>query len=287
MPGPSPSLLATPRLWLLHLLDGLCAQAERDLLRMQASPSVSIHALRVRMKKLAAVLRLADGRLSKADSKRLLRRITGIKNAFAEHRDQDVMKGLVRRLSERHRLPKPRLLTPLNTPSPKTSMQAVRRRLATLRRDVAALPLAGLSLREIVESYAKRERACRRMMKECRANPAPERLHAWRKRIKQWYYLNLVLHRLPHANRSIAPARRLGRHLGEVHDLVLLYGRITGPHEAEWHDTIAKRINKLEERVFDEAGHVLRFRHQGLMRKLEDETAALAAKEPGARKKQP
>lgn len=278
MSGSSPGFIVTPRLWLLRLMDGLCAQAEADLRRMRAHPSVSIHALRVRMKKLAAVLRLADGRLTQMQSKRLRQRMNGIKNAFAEHRDVEVMQQQIKRLVQRHHLPRPKLLTPLQTDPPAASISSVHRQLSALRRDLATLPLQGLTRQEILSCYASRERACRREMKECRANPAPERLHAWRKRIKQWYYLNLVLHRLPHAARSIAPARRLGRHLGEVHDLVLLYARITGPYEAVWHDTIAKRMNKLEERVFAQAKHAFRFRHRRLLKELAAEADVLTEK---------
>ena len=246
MPEESHRFAASPGDWLIDRMTTLCGQAAEDLRRIPDSPSEGIHALRVRMKELRALLRLTKGSLPRDQRRRLRQRTRTIKNAFASGRDAEVMTKLAATMGRRHHLP-PVVLAPATGASPARApspLPRVRRQLIALRRDLAALPLQSLTPAAVIVRYARCERSCRRSMKECAEDPAPERLHQWRKRVKDWTYLSMALAFLPDAQASVEPARKLGSALGKVQDLIVLRDHVTGPTAPDWHRAISKSLRR-------------------------------------------
>jgi CHAD domain-containing protein len=260
----------TPGAWLGRIMASVCRCAAGDLDRLPSAPEVSIHALRVRMKKLRALLRLTEPQLSGAVRARLRKRMREIKNAFATSRESDVLQKLANRLKREHRLPRAAFLSgsPAALPLP---LPAVKRKLAALRRSLAALPLTGLTKDDLLTAYAARYRACRRAMKECSETAPAECFHHWRKRVKDWYFLSLALHRCRTARDHIRSAEKLGHWLGEEHDLSLLASRVTGPGAGKWRAVIKQQLRQRRARILTKGAKALAGHRRRLLRRLEKE----------------
>ena len=280
MPKEVASFVTQPGMWLKRLLARVCSQADADLRRIRSDPAAGIHALRVRMKKLRSLLRLAEDQVPAATLKLLRRRIRAVKNAFAINRDLEVMQALAAKLSLRHDLPPPALrpaapcLTP-DTKVPAPVLAEARCELAKLRHDFGRLQLERLSCGDLIACYASSQLASRRAMDKCAKDPKPRKLHRWRKHVKEWHYLSLALHCLPHARKCVRPSRNVGRWLGRAHDLALLDAHVTGASRREWHRVIRKRFRKLCSRAFTEARKPLSRTPHKLHHLLEREAAAL------------
>ena len=270
MKAAGPALMTEqPGAWLARQLESVCRGAACDLDRLPAAPDTSIHALRLRMKKLRSLLRFIEPDLSQPLRDRLRLRIRGIKNACTETREAAVLRKLAASLRQRHQLP------PLRLPLGKTGDESgrgiavppLRRRLALLRRDFAALPLSSLTTEAILTRHADRWRSCRRLMKRCIREPGTEDLHRWRRRVKECVFLSMALHALPTARALIRPSKKLGHWLGDYHDLVLLASRAAGPSTDKWCGRLAKDTARLRRRILTEAPEMLapgprRLRHR-------------------------
>jgi CHAD domain-containing protein len=262
-----------PGAWLRRKLQTVCRCAAGDLERLLFTPEPGIHALRVRMKKLRALLRLAEPQLPGAARVRLRRRIREIKNAFASTRESDVLQKLANHLRRKHRLPPAEFLSSSTAAQP-LPLPLVKRMLAALRRSLTALPLEGLTKGDLLTAYAARYRACRRAMRECRETAPAECFHRWRKRVKDWYFLSLTLHRCCTARHHIRPTEKLGHWLGEEHDLSLLASRITGPGAEKWRAVIQQQITQRRARILEKGTKTFACNRRSLLRRLEKETTS-------------
>ena len=236
------------------LLLGLCRQARADLQRLPRHPEPSVHALRVRMKKLGAVLRLVAAVLPRQVLKPLQAEASAIRQAFGACRDAEVARHLAAKLAGQAGLPLPTLDLPPLAPEPAVSRAAIRRRLCRLETQLADLPLAPLTRAQLREVWLAQYRRCRRLGHRCHREPRAERLHAWRKRVKELEHLGLTLVALrvalPAARRRIRPARELGRQLGRLQDLAVLTTVMPTDAGREWRRLLAKRRRLLLRRVF-------------------------------------
>lgn len=286
---PMPAIMDTGA-GLGRMVNSLCQCAAGDLERLTATPEQSIHALRVRMKKLASVLRLMEPRISESRNIRLRRRIRKIKNAFTTSRESEVLQKLAARLRHRYRLP-PVSTAPSAAGSGVTEpvpTSRVKRSLTMLRRDLAALPWSSLTAADLIEAYASRYRSCRRGMKRCAETSRTDSFHRWRQRVKEWYFLSLALHAFPSARACVGPAEKLGHWLGEEHDLSLLAGRVTGPSAEEWRALLSERIGELRQRIMTKGGKALPDKRRQLLRRLMSEAAPPGSvPEPGTVREQP
>ncbi len=270
---PLPHPAAAPGAWLQRMLQTVCRCAAGDLRRMAEASELSIHALRVRMKKLRALLRLAEPVLPEADRTRLRRRIRDIKNAFSSSRETAVLEKLAAGLRRRHGLPAAEL-----TAAPahrQSSLSQVRSKLETLRRSLTVLPLHKLTLTGFLIEYAARYRACRRAMRRCLETGAQEAFHRWRQRTKEWYFLSLALHAFPSARAGIRPSAWLAHRLGEENDLALLGRRITGPHAEQWRRVIEEKVARQQERILRKGRKKLSQPRRRLLGKLKSEAARI------------
>ncbi len=239
---------------LLGLLVGLCRQARGDLQRLRLQPGPAVHALRVRMKKLCAVLRLLAAVLPRQFLKPLQAEARAIRQAFGACRDAEVARHLAARLAGKAGLPLPVLDLPPLAPEPAVSREAIRRRLVQLEQRLTDLPLASLTLDSPGAVWVEQYRCCRRLGRRCRRQPRAAILHAWRKRVKELEHLGLALVALrmdlPAVRARLRPARELGRRLGQLQDLAVLAGALPTDAGKAWRRLLAKRRRRLLRRVF-------------------------------------
>jgi len=267
--------------WLSGLLGSLCGQVEADLRRMPAEAAVSIHALRVRMKKMRALLILCEGEIAGADQARLHGRIRELKNRFGGQRDSVVIEHLVARLRREVALP-PLVLALGGEDGQELDgagelleiLPQVRGQLGALGCDLAELELDGLDPGDLVEGYVGSYRRCRRAWKACESKASAARLHRWRKRVKELYFLSLALHKLGAAAACAPLARGLGKRLGKVNDLALLDRCLAGPGSGPWRAELGRRRSRHERKIFAEARQLLGKRPKVLRRELGEELAA-------------
>jgi CHAD domain-containing protein len=239
----------------LHdLLLGLCRQARADLRRLQSQPESAVHALRVRMKKLRAVLRLARTVLPKPALQSLCAEARAIRQTFGASRDAEVARHLAAKLAEQAGLPLHAPDLPPLAPEPAVSREVIRRRLGQLEQRLADLPLASLILASPGAVWVEQYRRCRRLCRRCQRDPRAQTLHAWRKRVKELEHLGLALVALrvdlPAARHRIRPARELGRQLGRLQDLAVLAAALPADAGKEWRRLLAQRRRRLLRRVF-------------------------------------
>ncbi len=236
------------------LLLGLCRQARADLQRLPRQPEPAVHALRVRMKKLRALLRLASPVLPAEIRQSLRAEASAIRQAFGACRDAEVARHLAAKLAEQAGLPQPTLDLPSLAPEPAVSRVAIRRRLRHLETQLAQLPLAPLTRASLHAVWVEQYRCCRRLGRRCHRDPRPEVLHDWRKRVKELEHLGLALVALrvdlPAARLRIRPARELGRQLGRLQDLAVLAAALPADAGKEWRRLLAQRRRRLLRRVF-------------------------------------
>ena len=243
----------------------LCDHATADLARIPHQPAANIHALRTRMKKLRAVLRLVERRIDDASRFDIKSRIREIKNAFGQRRDAAVLEKLAARLRARKPgLPPLDFAVEGNLPDAEVAIEPLLPDLHhcvhSLREMLCRLPLQDLSVGSIAEAYARRYQTCRKAWKHCRKNPKPKKFHKWRKPVKELYYLSLVLHRRRDAQKRIRPTRKLAHWLGQEHDLQNLRCHLPPQEAAVWHKILDKKLAKLHTRIFKKVAKT--FRHK-------------------------
>ena len=110
-----------------------------------------------------------------------------------------------------------------------------------------------LAWNDIAKSYAHRYAKARQWFRRCRHKPSAERLHHWRKLVKDHYFQSLiVLRHRPH----LKATRKLGSLLGRMHDLAMLrehYDRSSSDHLAP---AIARLLKDLHARSFRKAEQI-------------------------------
>lgn len=238
----------------------LVAQTREDLRTLPKHPERSIHRVRVRMKKFAAILRLVKARLPEEDYRTALERAKRLKNAFAKQRDAQVAAQLSGSV-DRGRKKRPAL--------PKQAPASLFIEAAILERFLAEAPFPGLRREDVLRAYVKCYRKGRKRMKECLNNADPKRLHQWRGPVKKFFYQSLALHRRQGAEKRIERARKLGKWLGKDHDWHLLAEtalKANLPDKAEKYE--AKR-RKRQPQIFKLARKLYEDSPRELRRKLE------------------
>ncbi len=222
--------------WLRALLRQLAAQGLRDLERMREAPDAAIHDLRVRMKKLRAVLRLGKTAANKTMLSAIDHHCRAIKNSYGAQRDDMVLQRLCQKHFHEALPASAEIRAADRTP------EHGQRELLALDRELERLPLAGLEWKQVLANYRKTWRSAKKRMRRWEDHQDPHDLHPWRKRVKQLYFQSLALIWLKGAKKRIRRARKLGSRLGRDHDLAGLISRLSGA------DGWQERKNQLEKR---------------------------------------
>lgn len=213
------------------------AAAVADLESCRPDPQEAVHDARKRLKKVRAVLRLARGEVDQAFYALENARFRDIGRALAPFRDAHARHAGFRELVSRHR----DLLAHDAFRDVETILRANRRaraaefpaseeRRAALAelRDTAGSPegwpLEATAFEALRPGLERIYRQGARRMRRAFEDPAPERLHDWRKSVKYlWYQMRILQAAWPDMLRTTTDALHdLSDALGEVHDLTEL-----------------------------------------------------------------
>ena len=219
----SPPLLPGRRL--KQMLLSISRQAERDI--EQCLPfcrEQHVHALRVRMKKLRALLLLVESRVGSAVMDAIRRDMRTLRKAFSCSRDQQVIADLLAGLCKSDHIRVPASPNGLlskrsgDPPGPRR-LRELQATAGALTRRLKSLRLRALTREDIAAAFAGHYAEVQRRHERCCRKPEPKRLHRWRAVVKDHYFQSLILLR---DRRRCAPARKLGALLGRLQDFTML-----------------------------------------------------------------
>ena len=190
-----------------------------------------VHDVRTRLKRSRAALELIGGEVGKR-AKKTDRRLRNRGRRLARPRDMVVQAHTFRilgtRLSrelpagllERMRAAGEQLRRTLDEKSVEKELRRTARSLKRLRKRLRRIPVKR-DRRAIGKGITRTYREARRALAAVHADPTPERLHDWRKRVKLLSNeLKIVGRAVPElATRYLGKVEKLGELLGEIHDL--------------------------------------------------------------------
>lgn len=266
--------------WLKRLLVHMATLAEQDVHRVQDQPDIAIHALRKRMKKLLALLRLARPALSVEQFATLKAAIRNLKRVVATQRDQVVMSQLLESLDHDGICPKDgagrkirRKSVPATVVTEATRGQLTRQ-ASSLTDRLGRLRLFSLSWETVAEAYAKTYRKGRKASERCDNETSTEALHTWRKVVKDHYYQTLALYVWLGHPRRLRRTRRLSSLLGKVHDIDVfirtqLLDESTSTALEERREKLLSKIRKKGARVYAKSSHEMEDEVKTLLPELE------------------
>ncbi len=242
---------------LQRLLHQLCERAQDDVTRLAQHEETATHQLRVRMKKLLALLRLARTGIAEHTMRSFRQHIRAVKNACAGNRDRVVQDKLIDKLTRRFHL-EPKHRPQLDgRPQTAPSASALRHQLHALGLLIDSTCIESLSADQILEEHARCQRKGRRLMKQSCESTSHDTLHRWRHRVKDLYFQSLALPHLPGARRRIKRAQRLGHLLGRDQDLAnLAHEPVFALRRSPWLQVIEEHRDSLRQRYLA-LGHKL------------------------------
>jgi CHAD domain-containing protein len=248
----------TLRVTALEVLDDAVDRARDGL---AADPAASVHEIRKDLKKARSLLRLARPGMSAKAYRRENRHLRDTARSISGVRDADVLAETVDKLAERYagRLPK-RAFTSLRRrlaaeAGEVTGADELRAALERVRARAAAWPLDGCDEAAVragaVRAYARGRDA----MGQAQQDPSSERLHEWRKRVKDlWYHQRLLRDAWPDPLKALAgESHRLSGLLGDDHDLAMLAERLAGSPPAADTETMLTLIAQRRQELQHEA----------------------------------
>lgn len=242
---------------LKRLLHQLCERAQEDVRRMAAHEESATHQLRVRVKKIMALLRLAGAGIEEHTLQAMRKHLRAAKNVCAGNREFVVQSRLIDKLARRfHLAPKhrPQLQGQTLRPPPASHLH---HQLYAVGRLIDSTCIQTLSEEQILEQHARCYRKGRQLMKQAFETKDKNTLHRWRHRVKDLYYQTLVLSHLRGAERRIRRARRLGQLLGRDQDLANLAAEPAfAMRRSPWVQVINEHRENLRERYLS-LGHKL------------------------------
>lgn len=245
---------------LKRLLHQLCERAHDDVARLAKYEESATHQLRVRMKKVLALLRLAREGIEQQTMLALRLHIRAVKNACAGNRDCVVQSKLIDKLARRFHLSRkhcPQLNSTAKSPPPASFLSYQLHALGLL---IDSTCIERLSESQVLAQYIQCYRRGRRLMRLACESSQSDTLHRWRHRVKDLYFQTLALSHLPGAARRIRRAERLGQWLGRDQDLANLANLASEPafavRRSSWKQVISEHRSHLRERYLA-LGHKL------------------------------
>jgi CHAD domain-containing protein len=230
---------------LLHLAE----EALRDLESLPAKPDRAIHSLRTRVKNLRAIFRLVQERVPRPSRKAIVACCKVIKGAFSRQRDAHAIAAMRLELgNRRHAGPQSGGATE-GALAGRSAIAAASRLIGLLGK----LRLDGLGWDDVLDACVGCYREARKAFKDCRRDPDPKLLHAWRRPVKDLFYQSRVLQPLKGMKRRVRRAQRLGERLGRWNDLQLLTDDLESGEKHVMGKRIAKERKALKPLIFKAA----------------------------------
>jgi hypothetical protein len=234
-----------------RFLSRLVRHARDDLQQLPLHAQRRIHVLRVRMKKLGAILPLVKSRIPKSKYRAIKESAKRLKNAFDRQRDASVAQKLSSRLG---------VHTGRKANPPLHPVEPLFIEVAILERLVRESTFRDLRTEDVLNAYVKSYRKGRKRWKACRENPEPDLLHAWRKAVKKFFYQSLAFRKIKGSKDRIKRSKKLGKWLGHDHDWHLMAMRAEEdgyPNAVKLlgakRRRIQKRIFRLAEKLYDKS----------------------------------
>ena len=249
-----------PGLRLKQTLLSISRQAERDIAQcIPCCGEQHVHALRLRMKKLHALLLLVESRGGSAAMEAIRRDMRTLRKAFAASRDQSVMEALLAKLGQSGnvRVPGP-LRTMPNTgsghpPDPRR-LRGLLATAGTLTRRLKSLRLRALTREDIAAAFASHYKEVQLRHELCLKKPSSKRMHHWRKVVKDHYFHSLLLLR---DRRRCTSSRKVGAILGGLQDCAVLLEQCGDGVPDDLHDAVTGLMEDLHDRAFHKARRLL------------------------------
>lgn len=242
---------------LKRLLHQLCERAQDDVRRMSTNPESATHQLRVRMKKMLALLRLAHAGIEEQTLQAMRLHLRTVKNACAGNREHVVQRKLIDKLTRRFHLAPKHLSHLAGIKQHATPPSALHYQLHAMGQLIDSTCIESLSEAQILEEHARCYRKGRRLMKQALETTSSDTLHCWRHRVKDLYFQTLALSHLRGAARRIKRAQRLGNLLGRDQDLANLSREpIFAMRRSPWVQVINEHRENLRKRYLS-LGHKL------------------------------
>ncbi len=261
---------------LLHrALVSISRQARRDIDQLASGDAEQlIHTLRVRMKKLHALLPLVASCIAPATLEAIRSDMRIIKKFFATNRDQHVMEALLTKLCHNDgakcadvlrasRPQPPQAKVPVR--AGRTHFRRLKAAARSLTRRLQHLRLQELTWPDIASAFADRYAQARRHHHSCKKTPTTKRLHRWRTPVKDHYFQSLIILR---SRRHCKRARKLAALLGNLHDLALLKDRLNSGASDELLKAIDHRMKKLRAHTFRKARRTFAIARTKLKRRV-------------------
>ena len=240
-----------PGPFLKRALMAVSRQAERDIdLLSGADRQMRVHALRVRMKKLRALLPLIETGVSPATMEAIRSDMRTLKKAFARNRDQQVMESLLAELSQEKGAATRAYVRVENQTAPEAWLCELKATACSLTRRLRSLRLRSLTRTAVCAAYVRSFAKARRRYKRCKKKPVPKQMHRWRLLVKDHYFQTLMLLR---DRRRCELSKTLGRLLGKIHDLAMLRDHLSNGMSEELVRVIGRRMKKLRSSAFRKA----------------------------------
>ena len=242
---------------LKRLLHQLCERAQDDVTRIASHEETATHQLRVRMKKLLALLRLAREGIEEHTMQAMRMHIRTVKNACAGNRDHVVQRKLIDKLARRFHLAPKHRPSAIGGAHVAPSASHLHHQLHALGQLIDNTCIESLSADQLLEEHARCYRKGRQLMKQACETTDSRTLHRWRHRVKDLYFQTLALPRLSGSARRIRRARRLGHLLGRDQDLAhLACEPAYSMRHSPWVQVIDEHRDRLRERYLA-LGHKL------------------------------
>jgi len=214
------------------------ARASQRLREDHADDPVSaVHGARKDLKKTRAALRLVRPCLSRGVYRHESTQLRDLGRSMSGIRNADVMLETIEALADRFvgQLPKEQFTALERHIAAQTRDQIRAEHLApaltSAAERAAAWPLEDCSDRALCAGAKRAYRRGRKAFAAAERDPSAERLHEWRKRVKDlWYHQRLLRDTWPGPVKAVAgECDRLGELLGDDHDLAMLADQLSGP----------------------------------------------------------
>lgn len=246
---------------LKRLLHQLCERAQDDVRRMSSHEETATHQLRVRMKKMLALLRLARQGIEEHTFQAMRLHLRTVSNTCAGNRDHVVRCKLVDKLARRFHLASKHRPQQAGTKLDAPPASYLHHQLYAMGQLIDSSCIGSLSEQDLLEEHFDCYRKGRRLMKQSFETTDKRVLHRWRHRVKDLYFQTLALSHLPGAARRIRRAQRLGHLLGRDHDLANLAREPAfSMRNSPWVQVINEHRSDLRERYLS-LGHKLYAQH--------------------------
>ncbi len=205
-------------------------------------PATAVHDVRKDTKKLRALLRLLQPAIDPGLRRGENRAIAAIAQRLSGSRDAEVLAGLAADLRERAvgQAPETTFIAVHDALASRVDadggldgqVPAAAAQLEALAERIDTWPLDEVRPRTLVAGLERSYRRGRDDLERVRRRPGdPERLHEWRKRVKDlWYQERLLRDAWPGVMKAqAAELDELGELLGDDHDLAVLRDELTAP----------------------------------------------------------